>query len=210
MIKRTAAISVLLLSCFATVAHAQTHMRSFPSRPPLTAIPDLAIDQNIDTDITGSERSLIAGVMKHLRPENRASVLYFDANGHIYSNHRSVLAKAHRWLLVSGNIFVDDNGNKFVGPPELPRPTNFTPGNPTAYAGRRVVAWEPFVLQEFVAQVTPPSGGNSGPYRRVYSAPNYSYFNGYVSIPCGQVTSRQSELKQDMFIVADGARVETP
>ncbi len=151
------------------------------------AVENSDIDAHIDRDESDHDRKKIRKIMKMLRKQDRANVMFIDADGSVYANHKTLLAGTMRLIALPGrrNMFTDVAGRIFSGPPDSAKPTRFDGVDMQGAENR-------FVSSAIRAPKfgTPGTNGGSGPYRRVYSKGGYAYVAATVHLQCsaGQIT----------------------
>lgn len=186
---RLAAASVLVAAAIIPIpSGAQApalRVRPTVTRITVPKILDTAIDANIDVSITGAARQTLRDTMKGLRQTDRQNVVILMRDGSLLANHTSLLAHAARATLVAGttNRFTDRRGHLFIAAP-FDKSIAFAP-RAMAVAFAPEYAGRSSALGPLLAASPPDASGTTGPYRRVYSNPGFSFAEGMVSLSCG-------------------------
>lgn len=161
-------------------------------------IEDAQIDAYISPTLSPQDRATMHRIMLMLRKTDRRNVIFVDNKGRALANDPALIGYFDHFVAVSKGTtrdLVDAAGHHRVGPPVTARPTVFDglehdlipPGTKAkSSTGRR---------PQFG---TPSDNGGSGPYRRVYSQPGYSYSAATVHLQCrpGQFPTLKSDGSQ--------------
>jgi hypothetical protein len=155
-----------------TLASAPQQLRSLAatsSLMPTESIADVDVDKHIDSDISVADRKIIRAVMLDQPTTMRKNVIYVDKAGHIYSNRSALAASTILRKLIPGtNAVYDEAGRVTPLPPHSVKPKTIT-----LSGGKRTPSYS-----------DPPATTSTGPYRRIYSDPGYTYEFAQVSLPC--------------------------
>ncbi|MEX1029836.1 MAG: hypothetical protein WDZ91_07300 [Paenibacillaceae bacterium] len=141
---------------------------------------------NIQDDIQGAERQVMEQVMQNMSPEEQENVIYVDENGKVYANKSELKKEVEKLTKIKDNLFEDGKGNRFAFPDQGEKPTeNKVPSvlansalvNPFSYFKKDPV--------KILSASYPSLSGGTGPYRRVFSKPNYTWASAYAYLPGG-------------------------
>ncbi len=136
---------------------------------PTESIADADVDKYIDSSISATDRKVIRAVMLDQPKTMRKNVIYVDKSGHIYSNRNALAASTILRKPVPGqNAVYDEAGRVIPLPPHGPKPK-------TVAASGKV---------RHPSYSDPPAVTSTGPYRRIYSDPGYTYEFAQISLPC--------------------------
>ncbi|HTD32304.1 MAG TPA: hypothetical protein VK665_01485 [Candidatus Elarobacter sp.] len=139
---------------------------------PSTFVSDADIDKNIDPGLSTHDRQIVRSAMLEQPPFARKNLVFLDAGGRIYSNRSALLKTTSIRRRVAGKNAVYDEAGRVV--PLPPRQTK--PG--LADHGVRPSGMRAPLYGD------PPETTLTGPYRRLWSDPGYTYAFAQVSLPC--------------------------
>lgn len=134
---------------------------------------DQQIQSKIDSLITGEDRTIMAGVLSRLAPEDRENVIYVDESGQIYSNKKALLDSTESYTSIGENQYRSTSGLTITGPGNYAEPIDTAADD------------SPLESKFSTNSVEPSQTGGSGPYRRVYSKDGYSWVSAFVTLPGG-------------------------
>lgn len=149
----------------------------------------ISIQSNISASIQGTERQIIANAMQGLSLEDQKNVIYITEDGTIYANKPELKDTVEKFKKINANLFEDSQGNRYALPAQTEKPNFVGSTPPTTTMSTYGLTDEPFILNNdsiniFTAPY-PPLDGKTGPYRRVFSKPNYAWSSAYVYLPGG-------------------------
>jgi hypothetical protein len=140
-------------------------------RSHMRLITDDQIDANIDRALNSADRRIMHDVMAKLPELARTNVTYVMQNGRVLTNHIAMLSQV-RVHQIRNNSYVDESGRVISVPGVTRKP---------AFQGGRVIP-------EFSV-----GDNNTGPFRQMYSVPNWGYIQFSLIIPCNVTQVRSSE-----------------
>ncbi len=143
---------------------------------------------NIDPLVQGEDRAVITRVLMELPPHVRqyvrqhvdrryADLLYFDANGKIYSNRLRVKQDFRPVQIVGDGLYQDPyTGQVFAAPPRVPRPTSYR---------SQLLSLLPHAsgLFAFAAVTVSCKDDGTGPYRAIFTKPDYGWVDAQIALP---------------------------
>lgn len=146
-------------------------------------IEDAAIDAYISPTLSAQDRATMHRIMLMVRKTDRRNVIFVDDKGRAIANQPDLLKGFDRFVSIPGgppNNLVDAVGRHLSGPPIAQKPTTFD--------GRdhdmRPKGGAPTSATRSPRFSIPSDGGGTGPYRRVYSKPGYSYAAATIHLQC--------------------------
>lgn len=128
-------------------------------------------NETISNSIQGNERIIMQGIIQNLTEDEQENVIYINEIGDVYANKPELKEEVIEVEKLHDNVFQDKNGEIYVVPKQDPRPTVTS----TTYDNTELSIMASY----------PSCTGGSGPYRRVYSNPSYSWATAYVHLPGG-------------------------
>lgn len=139
------------------------------------------VQSNISKNIQGVERQVIAQAMEGLEIEDQENVIYVAGDGTVYANKPELKNEVEKFKKISENVFEDSQGNRYALPAQTERPTT----SPFTVATSTYTQEDETDIGVKLAAPYPTLSGGTGPYRRVFSKPSYSWSSAYVYLPGG-------------------------
>ncbi len=128
----------------------------------------------ISPELGAAEREIIGDIMQTLPESDRENVIYFAPDGEVYANKPELKENVEKAEYVGDGVYAWENGETFVLPEAQAEDQS----------------------QAFVSDISILNyscSGNTGPYRRVFSNPGYSYYEGRVYLPAAAEVNDQSQ-----------------
>lgn len=138
-----------------------------------------------NTALSASDRNVLLGAMKALKPEHRENVTILLPNGRLITNKPNNGSYVPRQVPGKPNVYLDNEGREFTVKQDRRPGTSYRPAQ---------VASAPGVVHEIAAADPPdPTGGNTGPFHRVFSTNGYSAAKVDLELSCVSGNLRPSE-----------------